>query len=65
GVLIGVALAVSVSRFVERMLFHVPVLNGSVYALVTAGVVSAVLLAGALPAMRASKADPVTSLRHE
>ncbi len=62
GVLAGLAIAVAVSPFVERLLFRVAALDGAVYAGVTGAVVVAALLAALVPAHRAATVDPALTL---
>lgn len=65
GLAIGVPTALSISRFVESFLFGVK--PNSPVALVSAVAIllSAVLVAGYMPARKASRIDPMTAVRHE
>src|SRR5262245_23112891 len=65
GVAIGLALALSVARVMNSMLFGLNATDVATYAGVLFGVTPIVVLAAAIPAWRASRADPVVALRHE
>jgi ABC-type antimicrobial peptide transport system permease subunit len=65
GGLIGLAVAVAIGRFAQSLLFEIQghdplVLTGATIAL---GLVA--LGAGFIPALRASKIDPMNALRYE
>jgi putative ABC transport system permease protein len=64
-VIIGLALASSASRWVQPLLFRQSATDPLTYAIVAAGMVVAALVASALPATRAMRADPCTALRAE
>ena len=59
------ALSVATGRLLSSMLFGVKNLDPVTYALVVAVIVPVILLASAIPALRASLVDPVTALRSE
>jgi predicted permease len=65
GLAIGAVLSVATGRLLSSMLFGVKNLDPFTYAVVIAIVVPVILLASAIPARRASLADPVTALRCE
>jgi ABC-type antimicrobial peptide transport system permease subunit len=65
GVVAGVALALGANRALATMLFGLKSTDALTYALVFIVVVPAVLLAALLPAMRASRVDPLAALRDE
>jgi putative ABC transport system permease protein len=65
GVVAGAALAVAVSRVLATMLFGLKSTDALTYALVLAIVLPAVLVAAVLPAMRATRVDPLAALRNE
>jgi predicted permease len=65
GVLLGLALAVSLSPLLERLLFRIAALDASVYALVAMAVLTASALAAVVPARRAAGVDPAQALSAE
>lgn len=65
GLAIGVPAALATSGFVESLLFDIkPNSPASLVGAVTI-LLSAVLLAGYVPAMKASRIDPISAVRHE
>jgi ABC-type lipoprotein release transport system permease subunit len=65
GIALGVALAVAVSRVFERFLFGVQKLDPATLAAVVLVSAAAGLLATYLPAKRASRLDPIATLRQD
>ena len=65
GVIIGVAAALSLTRLVRSLLFEVRPTDVTSYATACAVLTTVALLACLLPAWRAARVDPATSLRHE
>lgn len=65
GCLIGVAGALSLSRFTRAMLFEVSPTDAGIYTVAVTVLVVAGLAAGWLPALRAARVDPMTALRCE
>jgi predicted permease len=65
GLAISVPTALATSKFVESFLFDVEPNSPSFLAGVAALLLGAVLLAGYVPARRASRIDPITAVRHE
>ena len=65
GVAIGVAIAFSAARVLNTMLFGLKATDAITYAGVLLAVTPIVVLAAAIPAWRASRADPVVALRSE
>lgn len=65
GVLSGIVAAVGVTRFMTNMLFHVAPLDVTTFAVVTLLLTGVALVACWIPARRATRIDPVTSLRAE
>jgi ABC-type antimicrobial peptide transport system permease subunit len=65
GVAIGLALAFSAARVMNSMLFGMKATDAITYAGVLVTVMPLVVLAAAVPAWRASRADPVVALRNE
>ena len=65
GVAIGLALAFSAARVMNTMLFGLKATDAITYAGVLFAVTPVVVLAAAIPAWRAARADPVVALRQE
>jgi ABC-type antimicrobial peptide transport system permease subunit len=65
GVTIGVVLALYVGRWVEPLLFQQSAKDPAVFVGVSAMLVAVALLASALPARRATRADPASALRSD
>ena len=65
GVAIGLALAFSVARVMNTMLFGLKATDALTYAAVLFAVTPIVVLAAAIPAWRAARANPVAALRHD
>jgi ABC-type antimicrobial peptide transport system permease subunit len=65
GLVIGVPVALSTSKLIESFLFDVKPNSPASLAGAVAILLSAVLLAGYVPARKASRIDPMTALRHE
>jgi len=65
GVAVGLALAVSATRVMNSMLFGLNATDAITYAGVLLAVTPIVVLAAAIPAWRAARADPVVALRSE
>jgi len=65
GLAIGVPTALGIARFVESFLFGVKPNSPAALVLAVAILLGAVLMAGYVPARRASRIDPMTAVRHE
>jgi len=65
GVVIGLAGAVAMTRFMRALLFGVDPLDPATYLVVVATFAAVALAAGAVPAIRASRIDPAVALRQE
>jgi predicted permease len=65
GTLVGVLLAGAVSRFVSGQLFEVKPLDPAIYAASAFLMVMVATLACTVPALRAARLDPATTLRQE
>jgi predicted permease len=65
GLVLGVAIAYGVRRFVESMLFGLTSTDPLTYAVVAGLLVVVALLAALRPAQRAARVDPVIALRAE
>jgi predicted permease len=65
GLAIGVPAALGISRFVESFLFDVKPNSPAALLVGVAILLGAVLVAGYVPARKASRIDPMTAVRHE
>jgi ABC-type antimicrobial peptide transport system permease subunit len=65
GIVIGVPAAFAASRLIATMLYGLRPSDPLTIALATALLAAVTLLAGYLPARRASRVDPMVALRHE
>jgi predicted permease len=65
GIALGVAGAAALSRLMSSLLFGVSPTDPLTYAAVSVGLAVLAILAGYLPARRASRVDPVVALRTE
>ena len=65
GLVLGSLAALASTRLISSMLFGVRLLDALTYLGVSFVLVGVVLLAGYLPARRATQVDPITALRHE
>jgi ABC-type antimicrobial peptide transport system permease subunit len=65
GVLAGLAAAFFLSQFLSTILFGIDARDPLTFVIVPACLIALALLAGYLPARRATRVDPVTSLRYE
>jgi len=65
GVSIGLAMAYSVARYVQSMLYGVAAQDFATFAGAAAIVIAVAAVAGYLPARRAARIDPMLALRHD
>jgi predicted permease len=63
GVLIGLAGAIALTRYLESLLFGVQSRDPTVFVVVTALLLSVAVLASYIPARRATRIDPMVALR--
>jgi ABC-type antimicrobial peptide transport system permease subunit len=63
GVVLGLALALATSRLVTTMIFGIRLLDAQAYTGVLLVALPLVMLAALVPALRASRVDPMTALR--
>ncbi|MEM1180866.1 MAG: ABC transporter permease [Acidobacteriota bacterium] len=65
GLAFGLGAAIYASRLLQNLVYGIPTLDVSTYSLVAGGLVLIAALACLLPAMRASRIEPVVVLRSE
>jgi predicted permease len=65
GVVLGVAAAAALTRYLEGMLFGLSPLDAATFAVVAAAFAAVALIAAYLPARRATAINPLEALRHE
>jgi putative ABC transport system permease protein len=63
GVLLGIAGAVALTRFIESLLFEVSTVDPVIYLVVAGAVVAVAALACLMPALRAARLDATEALR--
>jgi putative ABC transport system permease protein len=65
GIAVGAAAALGLTRVMESLLYEIAPTDGPTFAVVCSVLAAAAFLACCLPALRASKVDPVVALRYE
>jgi putative ABC transport system permease protein len=65
GLAIGIAGALALARFLDKLLFGVAPTDPLTYLLIAAGLATSALIACLIPARRAARVDPIVALRHE
>jgi putative ABC transport system permease protein len=65
GVIIGIALSLVLTRVIASFLFGVKATDPPTYAAVATTLIVVALLASYIPALRATKVDPMVALRYE
>jgi ABC-type antimicrobial peptide transport system permease subunit len=65
GLIIGIVTARGASRLIESFLYDIKPNSPIAIATAAAILLSAILLAGYIPARRASRIDPIIAVRHE
>jgi ABC-type antimicrobial peptide transport system permease subunit len=64
GALIGLALALASTRALSALLYNVSAFDLTTFVVVTVALGAVALLASYIPALRATRADPVIALGH-
>jgi putative ABC transport system permease protein len=65
GTCLGLSGAIVLVRFIARLLFRTPPLDGLTFAVIPMLLTAVALLASYLPARRATRVDPMVALRYE
>jgi ABC-type antimicrobial peptide transport system permease subunit len=65
GVVVGALAAVSLTTYIQTLLFNVGRLDVTAFAVTSAVMLAVAMLASYIPALRASRMDPVVALRAE
>jgi ABC-type lipoprotein release transport system permease subunit len=65
GIVVGLLAAVGLTKYIQTLLFDVGRLDVVAFAAMSAVMLGVALLASYIPAMRASRVDPVVALRAE
>ncbi len=65
GIVLGLAVAAAGSALLDRLLFDISALDSATLGMVVAGTMLAALAAAAIPARRATRVDPVMTLKAE
>jgi putative ABC transport system permease protein len=65
GSALGVAASLAAGRLIAGLLFETTATDPGTYAIVIAGTMTLALVAGLVPARRATRVDPMTALRNE
>ena len=63
GVIIGIVVALASTRALESLLFGVKAVDAATFVAMSASMLAIGLLASYIPARRASRVDPIESLR--
>lgn len=63
GILGGICCAALFAKFLSSFMYNVAAIDVATYGLAAAGIATAMLSASFIPAMRATKLDPVAALK--
>ena len=65
GTIAGLFAALTLTRFMKSLLYKVEPTDASTFAVITAVLAATALLACCVPALKAARIDPMTTLRSE
>jgi ABC-type antimicrobial peptide transport system permease subunit len=65
GVLIGVVVAIYSTKYLEKLLFEVRAVDATVFAAMSVMLIAIGVIASYMPARRASRVDPIESMRSD
>jgi ABC-type antimicrobial peptide transport system permease subunit len=65
GIGLGLAGALGLSRWLDSMVFEISVRDPAIFAIVAVGLAVTAAVVGYLPARRATRTDPLETLRRE
>ncbi|MBO0862061.1 MAG: FtsX-like permease family protein, partial [Chloracidobacterium sp.] len=65
GMALGVALTLALARLMKNLLFNMKATDPTIFAIIIMLLGGVVLVASYIPARRATKIDPLKSIRHE
>jgi predicted permease len=65
GTVVGLCLALSLTRFMQTLLYGVTAADPLTFALILSALLTVCVLANLIPARRAARTDPLTALRNE
>lgn len=63
GVILGAGISLAAARYIEPLLFNDSARDPLVFGIVSATLLTVAVLAGAVPASRARRVDPIVALR--
>jgi ABC-type antimicrobial peptide transport system permease subunit len=65
GIAVGTLAALGLTRYLTSLLFNVKAMNPATYTVVAAVLTFVALFASLVPALRATRVDPISALRNE